>query len=220
MPVPTVRRCPRGLALATIAPLLGTLVVLAPAAQAGTLTANGLHTFEVHSPEDHSYESLTEIDLTGANLTGSDLTASILNDSVFVEAILVGTNLSEADLKDAALTDAVFDGTDLENAVFWGADLRGADLSTAVNADSADFDTAYFDVATVFSGAEDTSGMYEALAACPTDPSQWLVDTDGDGIGDACHEMAPLPEPDAITALACGIALLGRLARSRALSRS
>ena len=113
------------------------------------------------------------------------------------------------------LGGALFDGTDLEDADFASAELMGADLSTALKADDAHFDTAYYDATTVFSPDMDASGMYEVMGTCPLDPSLMLIDMDGDGAGDECHELrsTPLPEPGGLAMLGCGSALLLALRR-------
>jgi hypothetical protein len=220
---------------------VGLLLAFAPPSDAigGDLTAGGSHMREDHSGEDHSGENLRDIVLTESELSEIDLYDSDLKNAIFVDAILVGADLSGAEIEDADFTGAdlrdadlrgaiaegaifldaelchaVIDGADLEDAVFFGADLRSVDLSTAENTDSARFDTAYFDESTVLNAEMDSSGMYEVTGECPSDPSLIHIDTDGDGQGDECHQLTPLPEPGAL-ALISGTALLFALSRRR-----
>jgi hypothetical protein len=215
-------------------------LLAAPAVAADPLSRGGSHVGEDHSDEIHSGANLRGIDLSLADLSRSDLSGSNFKEGLFVDALLVDTDLTSTELEDANFTGAdltgadlgdanaegaiftdalligaLFDGTDLEDSVFAGAELMGADLSNAVKADRADFDGSYFDATTLLSPDMDTSGMYEVMGACPSDPEMMLVDMDGDHEGDECHELHALPEPGALSLVAAGGALVVGLSRRR-----
>jgi uncharacterized protein YjbI with pentapeptide repeats len=222
--------------LVLLAPLA---LAVATSATADPLAAYGSYVGEDHSHHDHHHENLREINLSEANLTSANFTDAQLRaallvdvvavDALFTSAILWDANLSGADLtranltdanlksailSNAVLVDATLAGSELKDADFRGAHLLGANLANVLNGNLADFTGAYFDADTVLSAAIDDSVMFFVVGACPSNPSQYWIDSDRDGHGDHCGGVSELPEPG-VAALGAGAALLAALARRR-----
>ena len=222
--------------LVLLAPLA---LTVATSATADPLAAYGSYVGEDHSHHDHHHENLREINLSEANLASANFTDAQLRDALlvsatavdarFTSAILWGANLSGSDLTganlahanlknatlaNAVLVDATLAGSELKDADFRGAHLLGSDLSNAVNGNLAAFAGAYFDAETVLTPVIDDSVMYFVVGACPSNPSQYWIDSDRDGHGDSCGGVSELPEPGA-AALCAGMALLAALGRRR-----
>ena len=143
---------------------------------------------------------LWEANLSGADLTRADLTDVNGKDAIFANAVLV---------------DATLAGSELKNADFRGAHLLGADLSNVLNGNFANFTGAYFDAETVLDPAIDDSVMYFVVGRCPTNQSQYWIDSNRDGHGDTCGGVSQLPEPGG-AALLAGVGMLAALGRRRA----
>jgi hypothetical protein len=222
---------------------LATLVLLAPLvlAVATSATADPLAAYrsfvgEDHSHHDHHHESLRQINLSQANLSAANFTDAQLRDALLVDvvavdalftsAILWGANWSGADLTRQP-AHANPGERDAANAVLVDATLAGSEPK---DADSADpfcsgrlergerqprrLRGAYFDAQTALTPAIDDSVMYFVVGACPSNPSQYWIDSDRDGHGDSCGGVSELPEPGA-AALCAGAALLAALGRRR-----